>query len=156
MRRLLLAGVMLAFPLGGALVFAGTANAASGVSCSTLGGSISSSGVVKGKLSGCTDPANTGGKGTFKSTEGSSTGSVKWNGTGTTTADNITDTPVTPNTCPSSETELEVTGDITGGTGAAPKSIKKGWTFQAFVCADLTTGAISLAPGTSWEMGKKF
>jgi hypothetical protein len=156
MRRWILASLMLAFPIVGGLAFAGTAAAAGGASCSTLGGSVSSTGAVKGKLSGCTDTKNTGGKGTFKNKEGATTGSITWNGTGTTTADNITDTPVSPGTCPSGDEELEVTGTITGGTGAAAKSIKKGWTFQAFVCANLTTGAISLAPSTLWEMGPKF
>ena len=159
MRRWILAAAMLTFPIGGTLVLSGTASAASpatGVSCSKLGGSVSSTGAVKGKLSGCTDPANTGGSGTFKSQMGSTTGTVKWNGTGTTTATGITDTTVSPSTCPSSDTEVEVTGTISGGTGAAAKSIKKGWTFQAFICANPVTGAISLAPGTKWNMGPKF
>ena len=42
---------------------------------------------------------------------------------------------------------------VTGGTGAAKKSIKKGWTSQSYVCYNPTTNKLSLAPGTTYQIG---
>lgn len=157
MRRFVFALVMLAFPVSGALSFAGSAAAASSVSCTTWTGHLNTtSGVGKDKLSGCGDSKNTGGKGSFKTVTDGTTWTIKWNGTGTTTVGSITYGSVSSPTCPSSDQEESVTGDITGGTGAAAKSIKKGWTLQAYFCYDPSTGDITMAPGTTWEMGKAF
>jgi hypothetical protein len=154
---LLLAGVILVFPVVGVLAFAGSAYAAKGVSCSYLSGSINpSTGKVKGALSGCTDTKNTGGQGKFKGTETSTSGKITWNGTGTTTDDKVLYRRVTPSICRSGDYEDVVTGYITGGTGAAARSIKAGWTLQAYVCFDPTTGGLSLAPGKSWEIGPNY
>jgi hypothetical protein len=145
------------FPFVGVLAFAGSAYAAKGVSCSSLSGSINlSTGKVKGALSGCTDTNNTGGKGKFKGTESSTSGKITWNGTGTTTDDKVLYKRVSPSTCASGDYEDEVTGDITGGTGTAAKSIKAGWTLQAYLCYDPTTGGLSMAPGRSWEIGPNY
>lgn len=157
MRRWLLAGVMIAFPIAGAVALTGPAVAASGVSCTSLTGKVNSQDAAKIKLSGCNDTANTGGKGTTKGSATSTTATITWNGTGTTTEDNVTTTIITSGaTCASGDIEEETTGDVTGGTGAAAKSIKKGWTEQSFVCYNPNTSQLSLAPGTTFEIGKKF
>jgi hypothetical protein len=164
MRRWLLAGAMLVFPLTGALAVAGTASAAQAagtIKCTSLAGTVNTSTLsAKGTLSGCNDTANTGGKGTFKGSETATTGSIKWNKTGTTTFDNVMYSATSPDTCPNSEDEETVTGDVEGGTGAALKSIKVGYTFTAYLCVvvNSTTGAVTLtlAPGTDWNIGKKF
>jgi hypothetical protein len=162
MRRWLLAGAMLVFPITGALAVAGTASAASaagGVSCTALAGKVNSSTyAAKGTLSGCNDTKNTGGKGTFKGGETTTAGSIKWNGTGTTTFGDVSYSAAANDTCPNMEDEEYVTGTVTGGTGEAAKSIKKNWTFQAYLCVvvNSTTGAITLtlAPSTDWVIGK--
>ena len=90
-----------------------------------------------------------------KTVSTATTGTIKSNGTATTTEGSITSIPVSPPTCTDPNAiEEESTGTITGGTGVAAKSIKKGWTFQIFICADLTTGVLSLAPGTTFQIGK--
>jgi hypothetical protein len=157
MRKLLVVGLLCAFPVAGTLSFAGTAVAKStGVSCTGLSGTIASTGKVKISLSGCSDTKNTGGKGTEKTKETSTSGTITWDGTGTTTYDNSSYSGVSNPTCPSSDIEEQSTGDIDGGTGAAANSIKKGWTFQADVCYDASAGTLSLAPGTTYEIGASY
>lgn len=158
MRRWLLAGVVMAFPIMGTVALAGSASAvspATGVSCTGLTGTINlSTGVVKSKYTGCNDTKNTGGSGKTKTTETATTAKITWNGTGTTTEGSISSTSVTSTCTDPNAIEEESTGTVTGGTGAAALSIKKGWTFRIFICADLTTGVLSLAPGTTFQIGK--
>jgi hypothetical protein len=156
MRRWLLAGVVLAFPIAGSVVVGSQAAlAASGVSCTSLTGTVNTStDVAKVKLSGCNDTKNTGGKGTTTSSETATSSTIKWNGTGTTTLGMATTTAVSPSTCPSGDIEEMTTATVTEGTGAAAKSIKKGWTSQSYVCYDPTTSTLSLAPGTTYQIGK--
>jgi len=153
---------MVAFPLVGALALAGTANAArpapasKGVVCTKVSGKLKSTGVASIKLSGCSDTKNTGGSGKSSGSEGGTTSTVTWNGTGTTTFDDQTDTGVTGGTCPSGDIEEEATGTVSGGTGAALKSIPIGWTYQAFICFDPSTSKLSNAPGTTYQIGAAF
>lgn len=156
MRRFLLATVVMAFPVLGTMAFAGAASAAAGgVSCTGLSGKVNTStDAAKVKLSGCSDTKNTGGSGKTEGSESSSTGKITWNGTGTTTLGSVTDTPVSDSTCPSGDIEEEETGTVTGGTGEAAKSIKKGWTQQAYVCFDPSGDTLSLAPGTTYQIAK--
>jgi hypothetical protein len=154
MRKTIGVIALMVLPMSAAtLSFVGVAGAASGVTCTKISGSIAG---TKGTLSGCTDPANTGGKGTFPIaalTGGS--GSITWNGTGTTALSGVTATTVTPNKCPKGDTEYKVNGNITGGTGKAAKSIKKGWTLQALVCVT-AAGKFSLLKGQKVNIGPKF
>lgn len=125
---------------------------ASTTSCSTVGGNIHNTVA----LSACNDVADTGGSGTFPGaslTTGS--GTVTWNGTGTTTLSSITMTAVTPNACAPPRTEYQVNGVVTGGTGVAKKSIKTGYTFQAFVCVK-PNGHIKLLAGQLFNFGPTF
>jgi len=160
MRRAIGVVALMVLPVSVATVgFASMAAAASGVSCSKLVVSLTTG---NGKLSGCTDPANTGKTGTFPiatlvSGVGS-TGTITWNKTGTTNITVTTFGTVTPNACPTGYTEYEAMATITGGTGEAAKSIKKKWTFQAFVCVDASSAPISieLLPGSKVEIGPKY
>jgi len=136
---------------------ASMAAAASGVTCSKLAVSLTTGNAT---LSGCTDPANTGKSGTIPISELAggvgSMGTITWHGTGTTTITETAFNTITPDKCPTGYTEYEAEATITGGTGVALKSIKKKWTFQAFVCANLTTDKFALLKGTKVEIGPKF
>jgi hypothetical protein len=163
MRRWLLAGVMLAFPVAGALTFASQAQAASitttGVVCTGLSGKVVlSNDSATIKLSGCNDTANTGGKGTTKGSESSTKASITWNKTGTTTEDDVANNTVSPDTCPTptggiQDIEELSTATVTGGTSKAKASIKKGWTVQAYVCFNSGDSELSLLPGTKYQIG---
>jgi hypothetical protein len=142
---------MLAFPIAGSVVFAGQAFAASGVSCTSLTGKVNSSNVAKVTLSKCNDTTNTGGKGTTTSAEGASSSTIKWANGKTTIFGPGTTTIVSPDACPGSDLEEETTATVTGGTST---SIKKGWTSQSFVCYNPSTSKLSLAPGTTFRIGK--
>lgn len=99
-----------------------------------------------GKLTGCNDTANTGGKGTIKTNITKSTTVVTWNGTGTTTS-KYTDKAVTPNKCKSPGIEIKETSTTTGGTGKALKSIPKGQVATLLVCENTKAKTVTLLPG---------
>lgn len=163
MRRVLGVVALCALPISVLSVsLAGTASAASpataGVICKKLHANFLTGGT--GKIAKCSDTANTGGKGKFPvASLMSGSGTITWNGTGTTTLTGIVATSVTPDTCPvaadgTQESEFTVTGNVTGGTGKAKKSIKAGWTLASTVCVDLAgTGAVTLLPGTTLQIG---
>jgi hypothetical protein len=152
MRRLLLAGVVLAFPIVGSVAFAGQAFAASGVSCTALTGKVNpTTDAAKITVTGCNDTKNTGGKGTTSSSEGAASSTIKWANGETTILGMGTTSIVSPDACPGSDLEEETTAPVTGGTS---KSIKKGWTSQSFVCYNPSTNKLSLAPGTTFQIGK--
>ena len=112
---------------------------------------------AKVTISGCSDTANTGGGGTTNGSASATTGTIKWKGgKGTTTLGSLATTVVSPDACPGSDLEEETTGVVTGGTGAALKSIKKKWTTQSFVCYDPSNNDLTLLAGTKYEIGAKF
>jgi hypothetical protein len=154
MRRVVSVVALMSLPLAALTVgWSGVAGAATGVACSKITGGIAG---TTGTLSGCTDTANTGGKGTFPiSALTGGSGSITWNGTGTTALSGVTATAVTPNKCPSGDTEYKVSGNVSGGTGKALKSIKKGWTLSAYVCVT-SSGKFSLLKGQKVNIGPKF
>lgn len=165
MRKLLLAGVLLALPISAlGMSFAGPASASvnakqPGVTCTKIKANIAG---TKAKLKDCSDLQNTGGKGkTTIAALATGTGTITWNGTGTTTLDNGTFTQEMTSTCPidpatgQPETEYDVTLDVSGGTGKALKSIPAGWTMEAMVCVD-STGNVTLLPGTDVNIGAAF
>jgi Flp pilus assembly protein TadG len=154
MRRAFIGLVLFALALGAMTAeWSSMAAAASGVSCTKLSANYDKAG--NGTVSGCSDAANTGGMGTFpNSSAAGEEGTITWaDGKGSTTIEANSST-VTTNNCPSpsTQTEFEVTGAVTGGTGAARRSIKKGWTLQEFVCLK-GSGKITLAPGTTFDIG---
>jgi hypothetical protein len=93
-----------------------------------------------GTVTNCTDAANTGGSGKIVFNTAKLNGVITWNKTGTTTLTikysvPATDEPETAaHSCPKG-TEVLITGVVTGGTGAAVKSIPKGSKVSAEVCA---------------------
>ena len=153
MRRWLMVGAALVFPVVGALALAGTAEAATGVACTKLTGTVNSSDSAKVTISGCNDTANTGGSGTTTGNATATTGTITWKGTGTTTLGGLTTTVVTPDKCPGSDLEEMTTGTVTGGTGKAAKSIKKNWTTQSFVCYNPGNNKLALLKGTKYQIG---
>ena len=122
MRRVLMASVLMVVSFSAlSLSLASTASAASAVgsvTCLKFKGSFTG---TTGKIGKCTDHANTGAKGTFTiSTLETTSGTITWNGTGTTTLDDVTVTPDDgTSTCASGDIELSVSGDVDGGTGNA-------------------------------------
>jgi len=138
--------------------FASMAAATTGVTCSKLAVSLTTGNAT---ISGCTDPANTGKSGTIPISElaggTGSMGTITWHGTvGTTTITETAFNTITPDKCPTGYTEYEAQATVTGGSGTSLKSIKKKWTFQAFVCANLTTDKFMLLKGTKVEIGPKY
>ena len=165
MRRLLLAGVLLALPISAlGMSLAGPASASvvnpsTGVVCTKIKANITG---TTAKLKKCSDLPNTGGSGkTTIAALATGAGTITWNGTGTTTLANGTFTQVMSSTCPTdpatgqAETEYQITLDVTGGTGKAAKSIKAGWTLAATVCID-SAGNVTLLPGTTLNIGAGF
>jgi hypothetical protein len=154
MRRAFTGVILLALSIGAMTAgWSGVAAATSGVACTKLSANYAKSG--NGTVSGCSDTANTGGMGTFpNSSVDSGEGTITWAAGKGTTRIEVTSSTMPTNSCPSPSTseEFEVTGDVTGGTGAARKSIKKGWTLEEFVCWK-GSGKITLAPGTTFDIG---
>ncbi len=132
-------------------VFAVPASAAAvKTACSTV--TITTKGT--GTLKKCTNPKGTGGSGhlTVNTKKSPYVATFKWNKTGTTKA-KLTYTPVAnpPKTvCPSGKLEIDVKGTVTGGTGAAIKSIPKGSKVSAKLCYKGTT--LTLAPKTTFKL----
>ena len=105
-------------------------------------------------LKNCTPVAATGGSGsgTFKAgqTSGKLSASLKWSKGKGTTKGTVTLAPqATGGKCPVGSTRIKITGKVTGGTGVAGKTFKKGEPVTGSVCTNAATGKTSLAPGTS-------
>ncbi len=134
--------------VGSLAVASGVASASTPVAtCNTFNTNLAGTGTV----TGCTDLANTGGKGTVKTVSGK--GTITWNKTGTSTIsakDTVEkiDTKCTPKT----DIEILITATVTGGTGAAIKSIKVGQASSFYVCANTTTKTVALAPGQKFRI----
>jgi hypothetical protein len=116
---------------------ASTASAATPVVClnSTYGKNTSKP-VMTGTLLSCSNSAATGGKGTFSSNYSNIKAiksTIKWNGKGTTTILGTMAVGAKPNKCGTGN-RLNITGKVTGGTGAALKGIPKGSPFSMTVC----------------------
>ncbi len=104
-------------------------------------------------LAGCSNKAATGGSGVmtvkFKlATSAGIKGTIKWNGTGTTTVLFKTKEGKLPNKCKKPAVMYISTGTVTGGTGKALTIIKKGSPYSETVCSNGATGASTIYPGT--------
>src|ERR1700722_16433201 len=136
MRRAFSVMALCALPISVVTVgFVGPASASTpattNIVCKALAGNIATTGT----LSKCSDKANTGSKGTFSSsslTTGS--GTITWNGTGSTKVTGVTATANGGTACPAGDTEYAVTGKTGASKGAAAKSIAKGSKLNALVC----------------------
>jgi hypothetical protein len=132
MRRLLLVAVVFTFPVSViSVAFAGPAAAQTNVLCGKLMATslTATSLTMTGTISRCTDPADTGGSGTFKPA-GAPT-RIKWNSSEHTDMTWAAWTIVSPNACHLGWTEYQMTG--TAGTGTA-LSIPPGSILSALVC----------------------
>jgi len=104
-------------------------------------------------LTGFTPLAATGGKGTGTfTTTGAKSGTInitiKWAGAKGTTKGNIKFGPaVGRGKCKVGTTRDKITGKVTGGSGAALKTIKKGQPITGSICIGKTTD--TLEPGTA-------
>jgi hypothetical protein len=107
-----------------------------------------------GTLSKCTNPKGTGGSGKLvvNTKKSPYSGVFTWNKTGTTTASLKYGVPAkgVKTVCPTGKTEIDVTGTVTGGKGAALASIPKGAKVSAKLCFKGTT--LSLAPKTVFTL----
>ncbi len=140
------AGSLIAVPL------AQGASAATGTAC-TGAKTVTNVKTFKATttLTGCTNPAATGGKGTevinFKNTN-AITATITWNKTGTTLLKISEKSGPKVNKCPKgSLAEVVSTGSVTGGTGAALKGIPKGSKFSESVCYN-SGNVVTLYPGS--------
>jgi hypothetical protein len=108
---------------------------------------------IKATLTNCTPTKATGGKGTgtFKSSgkpNGSLNITITWaNKKGTTKGNILFKTQATKRKCAAGSTRITITGKVTGGTGVAFKTFKKGQPITGSVCSHPTKG-ITLEPGT--------
>jgi hypothetical protein len=129
---------------------AATKNPATNVSCAKLKANITG---TTGKLSKCTDTANTGGGASFPvAALTSGSGTITWNTGHGTTVVNVTAAPNGGTLCAAGDTEYGVTGTTGASTGDAKKSIKKKSPLAALACVNGTTGAVTLAPGTDFTI----
>jgi hypothetical protein len=136
-----------------AVPLASPASAVTGATCKKA-----SEATVGGKttfhVSQCTPTSATGGSGSGPVTgtkPGQTSGTVNvkvtWAQHKGTTSAKINFKGTTPGKCPVGSTRLKITGSVTGGTGTAFKTIKKGQAVSGSVCLK-ASGAISLEPGT--------
>jgi len=132
------------------------ASAVTGAQCKKLSDTTKGS-TITFHVAQCTPLAATGGSGSGPvsgtkpgQTSGTVNVKVTWaNHKGTTTAA-VKFAPATgPGRCPVGTTRLKITGHVTGGTGTAVKTIKKGQPVTASVCLNNKTQASSLEPGTT-------
>jgi hypothetical protein len=138
---------LLAVPLSMPASAAASAGKCTKLSTKTVGKNLTAT------LSNCTPKPATGGSGggTFKSNpakSGTLIITITWKGTGTTKA-TVKFGPATGlGKCPKgSSSRIKLTGTISGGTGVAVKTIKKGQAITGSVCAGKTSD--TLEPGTA-------
>jgi len=149
MAKVLLVPAMMIPVSAATLAFATASSAATPakagvVKCTGLSGTA----LATGTLTGCNDPANTGGSGTFPTSPASSA-TITWASGGSTTG-TVSYTGATTNTCASGSSEETVTGKVTSDTGAG-SSVAVGGKIKGDICIS-GTGALSLAPGTKFKI----
>ncbi len=149
-----LAVAALVLPAGLAVLPAGTASAAAtqSVSCTKLSGSA-----LKPTISGCNDPAVTGGSGTATINSAHTVATTKWKESGSTTTASIKYTEKSKSACTAesgaSNVEVVETGTVTSGKGAA--AALKGQKVTATVCIYLKGASsitISLLKGSDYKL----
>ena len=128
-------------------VMAAPASAVTAPTCAAVSGPNG----LKWTLSKCTDPSHTGSKGSAVTKFGNGTGTMKitWNKTGTTTL-TFTYSFVTASACANGQVEIKELGKVTGGSGAALKTIPKGQKTSVAVCQGATS--VALVKGTKFVL----
>jgi hypothetical protein len=147
-RAAAIAAMVVASSLGTVALTSGVASAsAPTVTCTKFSATASGSAT----LGGCNDTKNTGGSGkeVAKVKGSGGTAVITWNKTGTTTT-TFKYASVTPNKCPKGYSEIKETATVTGGTGAAVKSIPKGQVGVLLLCIKGTT--ITLLKGQQYKI----
>ncbi len=137
------AAVALALPIGGAVALsAGPAGAAkkSTITCTKVSGNVATS----VKLKKCNGNTGTKSK-AIPISSFAGGGTVKWHNGLTTTFG--APTTGTGTKCPTSDTDETFTGAVTADTTGSAKPIPG--VYKGEVCINGTTGAITIAPGTS-------
>jgi hypothetical protein len=140
-----------------AIPLAGPASAVTGTACSAAKFAINTTKLTAtGTITGCSNPAATGGKGTatfnFKVVTAIAV-KVTWNKTGTSTlkisekAGSKAQTAKCATAVGKGGSSIVATGSVTGGTGAALKGIPKGSKFSGTFCLSAKT-VLSVYPGT--------
>jgi hypothetical protein len=138
----LAAGSMIAVPLAVA------ASAVTPVTCTKLVAPAPKGTTSTGTISGCSNPAATGGGGKQVTNITKLTFVITWNaGKGTTTAKITYKGGPTPNKCAPGSTLILATGKVTGGSGAALKAIPVGSKYSEAVCYNAKQ-VTSIEPGT--------
>jgi len=138
--------MVVASSLGTIALSTGVASAsAPTVTCTKFSATVAG----KATLGSCNDTKNTGGSGKEVANLSKKTAVITWNKTGTTTT-KFTYANVTPNKCPTGYTEVKETATVTGGTGAAVKSIPKGQVGVLLLCIKGST--ITLLKGQTYKI----
>lgn len=145
-RAAAIAAMVVASSLGTVALTSGVASAsAPTVTCTKFSATVSG----KATLGGCNDTKNTGGSGKEVANLKASTAVITWNKTGTTTT-KYTYVTVKPDKCPTGYSEVKETATVTGGTGAAVKSIPKGQVGVLLLCIKGST--ITLLKGQQYKI----
>ncbi|MGD0391270.1 MAG: hypothetical protein ABSC41_01370 [Acidimicrobiales bacterium] len=146
--RVAAVAAMLAVSSLGSIAIASGVASASAPKASCTSGTLTTTG--GGTIKGCTPTAATGGSGKIVASIAKKTGVITWNKTGTTlfkyTEKTVTNTKCTPKT----DTEISETATVTGGTGAAVKTIAKGQVSTTLIC--LAGTKISLVKGEKYQI----
>jgi hypothetical protein len=155
-RAAAIAAMVVASSLGTIALSTGVASA-SPPTVTCTGFSATGSTTSTAAVTGCNDPANTGGKGTAKSTENlttrKGTATITWNKTGTTTSSfTFTLNPKSTVKCPKGDILVKEISTTTGGSGAALKSIPKGQVATVYLCANAAKKTTTLAPGQKYQV----
>jgi hypothetical protein len=136
-----------------AMPLAMPASAATGAQCKKMSEKTVNNKVIF-TVASCTPLSATGGSGSGPvsgtkpgQTKGSVNVKVTWAKKHGTTLANVKFAPTTPGKCKVGSTRLKITGKVTGGSGAAIKTIKKGQAVTGSVCLT-KSGTASLEPGT--------
>lgn len=140
---------VLAFSTLGSVALASGVAGASAPTVTCTSGTVTITG--GGTLKGCNDTANTGGSGTIKASLSKKTGVITWNKTGTTTFSYKYVIESKDTKCkPTSDKEIQETSTVTGGTGKAAASIKKGQVAVEYLCEK--GSSVTLAPGSHYQI----
>lgn len=145
-----------ALVMTGSIAFSAFAMPASAAVVKTTCSSVTISTKGTGTLKKCNDPKGTGtsGKLVVNTKKAPYPATFTWNKTGTTKAAvKYAGAPKgAKKVCPTGTSEIDVSGTVTGGTGAALKAIPKGAKVSGKLCYNPKTSSLNLAPKTLFTL----
>ena len=154
--RVRLGGLSAAALIGVVAIGAAFALPASATTVKTACSSTTITTKGTGTLSKCTNLKGTGGSGKLvvNTSKSPYPATFTWNKTGTTKASLTYGAPPkgAPKVCPAGTVEIDVKGTVTGGTGAAIKSIPRGAKVSGKLCYKASTASLTLAPKTTFNL----